>query len=307
VGTAGESGLATFTPAPVNLTAPAATGANIVGGGLTCAPGTWTGNPLLSREWLRDGTPVPGATAESYPVTGADATHTVACRVTATNLRGSASAVSNSFTVPAVPVLPPPLVSVTLAAVLGKTVKKTSQADTVVVTYPSNVTLQGTTRTPGGGPEGKVAVTMSRRFESSLVSSTLGKLTSDTKGAFSTTVKKPLRNARYTATTAAGSASVLVRVAPALKSKTKKTQRGAKVTLAGTIKLPTLKKAGSLRVERKAGKAYRKVKTISSFAKGRFSLRTAQKKGTTTYRVRFVPKSAKTYTAATLTIKVKRR
>ena len=308
VDTTGQAGLATFTPAPVNVNAPSIDGTPAIGSTLTCAAGTWNGNPLLTRAWLRDGAPIPGATADTYTPVPADGGQAVACRVTASNLRGSASVTSasvNVAVVPVVPVVPGNGARVTLAAALGKTVKKAS-ADTVVVTYPSNVTLKGATWTAEGLPEGKVAVTTSRRFESSVISSTLGKLTSDTKGAFSTTVKKPLRNARYTATAATGSASVLVRVAPALSSTTKKRQRGGKVTLAGTIRLPTLKKAGSLRVERKAGKAYRKVKTIPSFTKGRFSLKTAQKKGTTTYRVRFVPRSAKTYTAASLTIKVKR-
>lgn len=87
--------------APQAITAPVVAWA---GGALACASGDWTGMPTrVTRRWLRDGTPIPGATGAGYVPADADAGHAIRCEVTATNgLDGVAS--SAPLTVGAPPV-----------------------------------------------------------------------------------------------------------------------------------------------------------------------------------------------------------
>src|SRR5262249_29860023 len=96
---------------PVNLAPPGITGATAVGGTLTCSTGSWRGNPPPSFRyaWQRDGAPIPGASASTYVVQSADAGHTLACAVTATNAssRGPATALALSPGV-AIPAGSPP-------------------------------------------------------------------------------------------------------------------------------------------------------------------------------------------------------
>ncbi len=67
-----------------------------VGSTLVCERGTWGGapTPTYSYKWLRDGTPIGGATEIKYVVQAADAGHTLACEVTAKNSLGEKSATS---------------------------------------------------------------------------------------------------------------------------------------------------------------------------------------------------------------------
>jgi carboxypeptidase family protein len=67
-----------------------------VGSTLVCEKGTWGGvpTPTYSYKWLRDGTPIAGATEIKYVVQTADAGHTLACEVTAKNSLGEKSATS---------------------------------------------------------------------------------------------------------------------------------------------------------------------------------------------------------------------
>ncbi len=96
--------------APANTAAPVASGTPAVGQTLSCARGTWTGSPAptYSYAWLRDGTPIAGASATTYTVQAADQGNGVTCRVTATNRNGSAAAISNTLIVPAPSPPPPP-------------------------------------------------------------------------------------------------------------------------------------------------------------------------------------------------------
>ncbi|HEY7829075.1 MAG TPA: carboxypeptidase regulatory-like domain-containing protein [Solirubrobacteraceae bacterium] len=95
---------------PVNVTPPAISGAPAVGATLACANGLWTGTPppSFTYRWLRDGTPIPGATESSYKIQGADEGHTLSCEVTARNSNGGKSAASAGVAVPAPPPPPPP-------------------------------------------------------------------------------------------------------------------------------------------------------------------------------------------------------
>lgn len=92
--------------APVNLAVPVLSGVAEVGQALAASPGLWTGSPFpaFAYQWLRDGVPLLGATAPVYALTPFDEAHEVSVRVTATNVAGSASAVSAGVVVAAPPV-----------------------------------------------------------------------------------------------------------------------------------------------------------------------------------------------------------
>ena len=94
--------------APVATAAPLVSGSASVGAPLACSSGTWSGIPApsLSREWLRDGTPIAGAAAPTYTVQPGDGGHALACRVTAANLAGTVGSDSNAVSIPASPVPP---------------------------------------------------------------------------------------------------------------------------------------------------------------------------------------------------------
>lgn len=80
---------------PVPGDSPANTGPGAVGIQQTGSNGTWSGSGLaFTYAWLRDGVPIPGATAINYTPTSSDFTVEVMLRVTATNTAGSASAES---------------------------------------------------------------------------------------------------------------------------------------------------------------------------------------------------------------------
>jgi hypothetical protein len=79
---------------PTNDVLPSISGDNIVGGVLTVDDGEWSGNPApsITRQWRRNGTAIPGATANTYTKTSTDLGTTISCRVTATNSQGTAQA-----------------------------------------------------------------------------------------------------------------------------------------------------------------------------------------------------------------------
>ncbi|MGA2320593.1 MAG: hypothetical protein ABSG95_07600 [Solirubrobacteraceae bacterium] len=84
---------------PKDIVAPKLLGVEppAVGESLTCSPGTWSGNPTpaFTYQWLRDGTNIGSATGSTYMVEPADQLHSLSCEVIATNIAGSAEAVSN--------------------------------------------------------------------------------------------------------------------------------------------------------------------------------------------------------------------
>ena len=70
------------TPASIVAGTPTVTGRGSVGTVLRSDPGGWAPSGVrLTRQWLRDGEPIAGATGSSYRVTRADAGHQVAVRV----------------------------------------------------------------------------------------------------------------------------------------------------------------------------------------------------------------------------------
>lgn len=78
------------------ITSPQVTGAAAVGATLTATTGSWNTKGLsFAHQWLRDGQPVPGATAPTYRVGVADVGARVSVRVTATKA-GKAPGVATS-------------------------------------------------------------------------------------------------------------------------------------------------------------------------------------------------------------------
>ena len=83
--------------APVNTVAPAITGTPTQGQTLTVSTGTWNNSPLTyAYQWFRASTAISGAVIATYLLTATDVGAMVHCKVTATNLAGSATAPSNS-------------------------------------------------------------------------------------------------------------------------------------------------------------------------------------------------------------------
>lgn len=77
---------------------PTISGTTTLGAGqvLTCSTGTWDASPTptYTRQWLRAGVPISGATGSTYTTQSADLGQPIACVVTATNRAGKGSAVT---------------------------------------------------------------------------------------------------------------------------------------------------------------------------------------------------------------------
>ncbi|EQA96843.1 hypothetical protein [Sphingobium baderi] len=80
-----------------NTVAPAITGTAQVGETLSVADGTWAGPARsFSRQWLRDGAPIPSASGATYELVEGDEGAVIACVVTATanaNIAGAGAQV----------------------------------------------------------------------------------------------------------------------------------------------------------------------------------------------------------------------
>lgn len=76
-------------PAPALVAAAAITGTLTLGQTLTLPDGSWTGSPTgFLRQWLRDGLPIPGATASTYVLAALDVGQEIAGEVVALNASG---------------------------------------------------------------------------------------------------------------------------------------------------------------------------------------------------------------------------
>lgn len=81
-------------PVPTNSALPVITGTVAVGSTLACSTGSWSFANSFAYQWLRAGTPIAGATSNTYTVVTADKTNLLSCRVTATSAKGSTPATS---------------------------------------------------------------------------------------------------------------------------------------------------------------------------------------------------------------------
>jgi hypothetical protein len=90
---------------PVNTVAPTISyvsgggGAGTVGGQYASNSGTWNPTGTPTRQWLRNGANIAGATGVAYTIIAADSGTSISCRVTMTNSAGSNSVVSNSVAI----------------------------------------------------------------------------------------------------------------------------------------------------------------------------------------------------------------
>lgn len=97
--TAETSSSVTVAPVvPTSTAPPEVSGSAAPGSTLTCSTGTWTGSPILDVEWRADGDDIPGETNTTYVIAEAGGTD-ITCAVTATNVSGATTAVSNAITV----------------------------------------------------------------------------------------------------------------------------------------------------------------------------------------------------------------
>lgn len=81
---------------PANSVLPAITGTPTEGQTLTCSSGTWSNTPSFAYQWLRNGSPIIGATASTRVLAAADVGATMRCTVTATKVGCRAVATSNA-------------------------------------------------------------------------------------------------------------------------------------------------------------------------------------------------------------------
>lgn len=96
---------------PTNVTAPlivyvSGNPAGTVGAIYTCQAGAWTPTtptPTYTRQWLRNGTPIAGATGTTYTIATADIGATIQCQVVATNPAGSSAPAMSSNSIGPIP------------------------------------------------------------------------------------------------------------------------------------------------------------------------------------------------------------
>jgi hypothetical protein len=89
---------------PQVVSAPKVSGTVRVGSTVTCSA-TFSGATSYKYAWLRDGTPITGATGRTRSLVAADYPHKIACRVTASNSTGSTTATSPAVSVARGPAL----------------------------------------------------------------------------------------------------------------------------------------------------------------------------------------------------------
>jgi hypothetical protein len=95
---AAQQGFASFSVLPASKKPPALSAGVQVLKPASCSKGAWLGSTPQSYTyaWLQDGVAISGATSPKYTPTLATGGHKLSCRVTATNLGGSTSAVSKA-------------------------------------------------------------------------------------------------------------------------------------------------------------------------------------------------------------------
>ncbi|MFE7845406.1 S8 family serine peptidase [Microbacterium sp. NPDC057407] len=169
--------------APVATTAPKITGTAKVGNTLTASPGTWKPSKVtFAYQWLRDGSPISGATKSTYKVAKADLGTKLTVRVTATQAGNV-----NTGTATSAPVR----------------VKYPSNTVAIMNRYvgPTNYTYKvAVTVTPSGGAPATGTVTVlvdSKKYTGKLVN-----------GAVTVTLPKQARGVHLVSVSYSGSSTV---------------------------------------------------------------------------------------------------
>jgi alpha-tubulin suppressor-like RCC1 family protein len=136
---------------PTNTKPPVVLGTPAVGETLLCADGLWAGSPTpsLTVGWLRDGAPIPGATAGSYTVQSADAGHSLACEVTARSSAGERGATSAGVAIPGG--LPSVGASTTGSTVSSSSTSAAKRVKSYTTGFGSPITVRASTLAVSGG------------------------------------------------------------------------------------------------------------------------------------------------------------
>ena len=97
--TAPRPGTGVAVGTPDNSAPPVISGGPAVGATLTASAGTWTGDPTptITRQWLRNGVPISGATGSTLSTAGYADGDVITLIETATNVVGAGSAGSNAI------------------------------------------------------------------------------------------------------------------------------------------------------------------------------------------------------------------
>lgn len=158
-------------PAPTASVGPAVSGTPVVGQTLSATAGTWPAGVTTSLQWLRDGSPIAGASGTSYVLLAADVGRAVSVRVT-----GSRAGYTDGTAV-SEPVKVTDRLTATVKVKVAKKVKRAS--------FPISVTVAG-----GAYPAtGKVTITFKLKKSKVSLSATL------VHGVAKLTVKKKLKKA----------------------------------------------------------------------------------------------------------------
>lgn len=154
------------TTGPANATLPTVTGTAAIGSRLTCGTGTWSGTPVFTYAWLRNGVVVRGQSTASYTLARADAGQAIQCAVTATVAGQSSTAQTAAAGGPA------RLVILTTTALVSRSGAVTVQVacfgptDCVVprmTATSGQVIARAGARTIRSGASSKYAMTLGRR------------------------------------------------------------------------------------------------------------------------------------------------
>lgn len=140
--------------APFNINPPIISGGDQQGDTLSTTDGDWGGDQPItfSYQWLRDNVDITGATNPTYTIVSDDLGKLVACSVTATNLTGSSSTVSNSILINEVV---PPAATYTNNLGMGDIygTKQVNYVDNKVAFSTLKVNPDGTTERTNSVPE----------------------------------------------------------------------------------------------------------------------------------------------------------
>jgi len=150
--------------APSNTVAPAVTGTATVGQTLSSTTGTWVGSPAptFAYQWQRAGSNISGATSSTYVLVSADASNTIRCVVTGTNVVSAVSANSNSTASVAAKVPNAPTIgTATATAYNTATVTFTAPAENggaTITSYTATSSPSGITGTLSQAGSGTITV-----------------------------------------------------------------------------------------------------------------------------------------------------